>query len=796
MNKKFARILIYKEGKIQRRLVVRQNQSAPITIGKQGFGAIIDIEERFISREHARFEVRENSELWVRDMESTNSTYVNGNSITTQKLKDGDVITLGTKSVYKLVIELLSPSEMVEAPTFTEQVKKNPTSNIVQNQDYSASNIVNGIDLKSTGDLASLLQYKPEIIIGRSRECDIQLDQLTVTRKHAAILKKPDGAFIIKDLGSKNGTFVNGERIKPYTDITISEKDNINIGAYKFRLGKPAEDIRKHKAIIVENVSKKVNRGKITILRDVSFQVDAQDFVAVMGPSGCGKSTLLRALNGDFPASEGKVYIHDMELYGNYDYLKRLIGYVPQDDIVHKELSVENSLYYAAKLRLSSDVSKEDIWAKINDVLTNLNINDPEIRKRKISDLSGGQRKRVSIAVELLTDPSILFLDEPTSPLDPETIEDFLLCVKDLTEKGTTVLMVTHKPNDLYYVDKVIFLSKGGYMTYFGGKERYLSFFNAQNVIEVYAKNGTIEQGQTWAEKWKTSHQEVERLQTPNQEIERRQDASMLSQFYWLTARYFNIKTNDRANTLILLAQAPIIAGLIALIFNEIELSVLFLMSVSAIWFGTNNSAKEIVGELAIYRRERMFNLRILPYIFSKIFVLTFFSAIQVLVFVAIIYNLVGSEELSFAAYWGNVWVMLYLCFSATLLGLLVSALVNNTEKVMTIIPIVLIPQIMLAGVMATIPAKSTVEYASYAMLSRWGTESFAYVQDSIRSYMALPTQPDSLVYQTVDAVEFMNLPNTIDLAPELSANLWAITVLNLVVFLGIFWALRRKDSV
>ncbi|MGB1242287.1 MAG: FHA domain-containing protein, partial [Chitinophagales bacterium] len=631
MNKKFARILISKEGRIQRRLVVRQNQSAPITIGKQGFGTVIDIDERFISREHARIEVRDSSELWVRDMESTNGTFVNGEQITTQKLKDGDVITLGTKSVYKMLIELLDPSEMTEERNYTEVVSPERKPLSPSPKDYSASDLINVLDPKSTGDLASLLQYKPEIVIGRSKECDIQLEQLTVTRKHAVILKKPDGNYIIKDLGSKNGTFVNGVRIKAQVEISISKADDINIGAYKFRLGKPAEDIRKHKAIIVEGVSKKVNRGKITILQDVSFQVDAQDFVAVMGPSGCGKSTLLRALNGDFPATEGKVYIHDMELYGNYDYLKRLIGYVPQDDIVHRELSVENSLYYAAKLRLSSDVSKEDIWEKINEVLTNLNINDPEIRRRKVGDLSGGQRKRVSIAVELLTDPSILFLDEPTSPLDPETIEDFLLCVKDLTQKGTTVLMVTHKPNDLYYVDKVIFLSKGGYMTYFGGKEEYLSFFSAKNVIEVYSKNGTIEQGQAWAEKWKSTHQEANIGQSTNEEIERRQDASMFSQFFWLTRRYFNIKTNDRANTLILLAQAPIIAGLIALIFNEIELSVLFLMTISAIWFGTNNSAKEIVGELPIYRRERMFNLRILPYVFSKIVVLTFFSAIQVL---------------------------------------------------------------------------------------------------------------------------------------------------------------------
>ena len=285
-------------------------------------------------------------------------------------------------------------------------------------------------------------------------------------------------------------------------------------------------------------------------------------------------------------------------------------------------------------------------------------------------------------------------------------------------------------------------------------------------------------------------------MTTPNKEIEKRRDDSFFKQLFWLTRRYFNIKTNDRLNTLILLLQAPIIAGLIALIFDELTMSVLFLMTISAIWFGTNNSAKEIVDELPIYRRERMFNLRILPYILSKIIVLTFFSAIQVFVFVAIIYSLVGSNALQMQLYLDNVWVMLYLAFSAILLGLLVSALVNSTEKVMTVIPIVLIPQIMLAGVITTIPKKSAVEFVSYTMLSRWGTESFAYVQDSIRNYIASPTNPDSLSYVTIDAVEFLNLPNTIGLSKELASNYWALTVVNIIVFVGILWALKRKDSV
>lgn len=783
MDVKIAHLVIYKHNKPFRKLAVTKGLKTDITIGKKGYGSVIDLDSLYISRVHAQIMVRNQNELVLRDRGSTNGTFVNGTKITEKQLENDDVVTFGGKAEFKIVVKLIKKA--TEKPT--DFTNKEPFSDLIPKG-------VEIDDPHSTGDLATLLEYKNEIIIGRSGESDIKLPQLTITRKHASITKQPDGSYILKDLGSKNGTFVNGRRITEATPIT--EKDDINIGAYKFKLKKPAEDIRTHIAIRASGLIKKVNNGKLTILRDVSFQIPAQEFVAIMGPSGCGKSTLLRALNGDFPATSGKVFIHDMELYENYDYLKRLIGYVPQDDIVHKELSVEKSLFYAAKLRLSSDVSTQDIHTKIDEVLTNLNINDPEIRTRKIKDLSGGQRKRVSIAVELLTDPSILFLDEPTSPLDPETIEDFLLCIQELAKKGTTVLMVTHKPNDLYYVDNVIFLSKGGYMTFYGSKEGLLPFFDAKNVIGVYAKNGTIEQGVKWADKQNRRNPHSEEVNTPNKEIQKRRDDSFFKQLFWLTVRFFNIKTNDRVNTLILLMQAPIIAGLIALIFDELTMSVLFLMTISAIWFGTNNSAKEIVDELPIYRRERMFNLRILPYVLSKIIVLTLFSAIQVFVFVAIIYHLVGTDALHMNVYLDNVWVMLFLAFSATLLGLLVSALVNNAEKVMTVIPIVLIPQIMLAGVITTIPEKSAVEFVSYSMLSRWGTESFAYVQDSVRNYITTPENPDSLSYVTIDAVDFLNLPNTIGLSQELSSNLWAMGILNIIVFFGILYALKRKDSV
>lgn len=784
MNAKIARLLLYHNTVLIRKIAVTRNLNTPITIGRRGFGAIIDLPETYVSRKHAQITVLPDDQLLLKDLESTGGTFVNGRPVREKKLSHGDRLSFGLPDdEHCLVVEFLS-TDAIETPDSAYISTHIPA-------------VPEGMEIlgnRETSDVAALLETKNEILIGRANECDIKLPQLIVTRHHAAIRRQPNGSYTIRDLGSKNGTYINGTRIAEETQIT--EHDDILIGTYKFRLRRPAEDIREgYTAIVAEGLTKTVNNGQTVLLRNLGFRIPAKQFVAIMGPSGCGKSTLLKALNGDFPANNGKVFIHGLELYENYEYLKRLIGYVPQDDIVHRELTVDGSLYYAAKLRLSSDVSNEDIQRKIDEVLSHLNIADPEIRRRKVGDLSGGQRKRVSIAVELLTDPSILFLDEPTSPLDPETIEDFLLCLQQLADKGTTILMVTHKPDDLYYVNNVLFLSKGGFLTYYGSKERYLEFFGAKNVIEVYSKNGTVAQGKDWADKFRQMYPISGEVAAPSHQPEKRRDDSFFRQLFWLTVRYFNIKTNDRANTLILLMQAPIIAGLLALIFEELELSVLFFTAISAIWFGTNNSAKEIVGELPIYRRERMYNLRIFPYLLSKIGVLTFFSALQVLVFIAIVYFFVGTDKLYLNSYWGNVGIMLYLSFSATLLGLWVSAMVSNTEKVMTVIPIVLIPQIMLAGVIATIPEKSAIEFVSYGMLSRWGTESFLMVQDSIRSYMANPICPDELVYQTVNGVDFMNLPNTLDLPKKLSANLLGISVLNAIAFIGIWIALRWKDS-
>ena len=446
-----------------------------------------------------------------------------------------------------------------------------------------------------------------------------------------------------------------------------------------------------------------------------------------MGPSGCGKSTLLKALNGDSPPSHGRVTICGLELNENYDYIKTHIGYVPQDDIVHRELSVYKSLYYAAKLRLN-DASETEINQKIDQVLNSLNIT--QLKESLVSKISGGQRKRVSIAVEILTDPLILFLDEPTSPLDPQTIEEFLQCLRKLADNGTTVIMVTHKPEDLDYMDSVIFMAEGGHLIYNGSTSGYMSYFSQDRVTQVYAEL-VKEKAGPWINRYKLENPPSTQKPLPPQKIKSTAKINYLKQYYWLTARYFNIKLNDKVNSAFMIGQAPIIAILVIMIFDHIELAVPFLIAVSGVWFGANNAAREIVGEFPIYKRERMFNQDIIIYIFSKLTVLGAFASVQAIIFIVILYSKFSGGSVNVA--WENpigtcLW-MIYLSIAATMMGLFLSAVVNSTEKVMTLVPITLIPQILLAGVLSKI-SNAFVEVLSYITISRWGTHGFANLQE------------------------------------------------------------------
>lgn len=669
-------------------------------------------------------------------------------------------------------------------------------------------------------ELHQLLLTRGQVLIGRSFDCNYVIDSLQASRKHA-LLMLADGQITLKDLDTTNGTFVNGEKISG--SVSISTTDEITIGTTTFAIESGRVELEY--AIVADNIEKVYARGVVG-LNTMSLKIPSKQFIALMGPSGCGKSTLLKGLNGANPVTSGAITVQGLKLNNsNYNTLKKYIGYVPQDDIVHGELSVARTLFYAAKLRISDDVTKREIKDKISTVLASLNLDTDAIRKSKVCDLSGGQRKRVSIAVELLNDPKILFLDEPTSPLDPETIEDFLSCIRRLVSKGQTVIMVTHKPSDLDYVDQVIFLSKGGYQTYYGDKKQLLNHFEKDNIIEVYSMMKNPGEGQQWYQHW-VSQNPASALEVKQEVLAKKSNTALIGQFFWLSVRYFNIKINDHANLLLLLAQPLIIGGLLVFIFSKLQVSVMFMMAVSAVWFGVSNAAKEIVSELPIYERERMYNLNIFNYIASKLTVLSFIACIQVTIFIAIThlaYRNVNGEA-SDVQLWSvsaTALFMLLLSVSATLFGLFLSAVFTTTEKVMTFVPIALMPQIMLAGIIA--PLDNNIKILlSYLTLGRWGTEGFAHIQDGAARELekwtnekadipasvmvrvfnppAAGNKDNATEFATQGAMQQLNLYNDntemVSLFPEsFTGVLIAITLINVLAFGGLLLALRSKDK-
>ena len=584
------------------------------------------ISNQFVSRNHIQVFFNNDKRLIFQDLGSTHGTELNGRKIDSGReylLEIGSEIKLaGDKGVLILV----------------------------QNENYSIDNLQTGVRDTSISEAIKKKTSK-KVTIGRSKSCDFSISGSTVSRVHASIeLKKINGKFfyLVRDNKSLNGTYVNGRKI--YKPTIISKEDKIFIGSYELTLngtseygGRSIQNLRKKKyALKAYGIRKEyVKKGKsTTVLQKTDIKIESRSSLALMGPSGCGKSTLLKILLGDVRPTAGTVEILGLDLHSNFEYLKSRIGYVPQDDIIHEELTVYQSLRFTAKLRLS-DASDAQIDQKINDLLTKFGVK--HIKDKEIGKISGGQRKRISIAVELISDPDILFLDEPTSPLDPQTIVELLDLVKKLTSEGRTVIMVTHKPSDLDYLDKVIFMAacsdekyyEGGGVCFHNTPDKIKSNFEVTESWEVF-KLISGKKAQGYIDKYRMKHISKSGKSIINKNKVSSQ-SSPISQYLWLTYRYFTIKFNDRKNSAIMLVQSPIIAILICMIFPRITSAVLFISAISAIWFGCNNAAREVVGEKHIYRRERMYNLYILPYIFSKITVLSFFSIIQSALFILIL---------------------------------------------------------------------------------------------------------------------------------------------------------------
>ena len=319
--------------------------------------------------------------------------------------------------------------------------------------------------------------------IGRVPDNDLVLSDLNVSQHHAELRKSRTGKYEIVDLGSHNGTFVNGQRV---TKQVLTEQDLVSIGSSTFRL--TGGELRQYVdegniTFAAQDLVVKVADGKL-LLDHVSFPIPEKCLLGVIGPSGAGKSTLLGALTGMRPATTGTVLYDNRDLYQNYNELRYRIGLVPQESVLHNQLTARRALQYSAELRFPADISLAERDGRVDEVMGELGLT--QHADTRADQLSGGQLKRVNVAQELLTKPSLLLLDEPTSGLDPGLDARIMAWLRDLAHDGRTVIVVTHSVDNLDTCDRLLVLVPGGRIAYYGPPEEGLAYFGQARWAGVF----------------------------------------------------------------------------------------------------------------------------------------------------------------------------------------------------------------------------------------------------------------------------------------------------------------------
>jgi len=595
------------------------------------------------------------------------------------------------------------------------------------------------------------------------RYASMQLESPTVSRLHATIYPDHQGGHILKDL-STNGTFVDGKRLdKP---ISLNSGNIIQMGPFTLlyrretlELINTGHQIRLDAHHLCREVRDQ-QAGKKTILDDISLVIEPGQLVALVGGSGAGKSTLMKALLSIEATTSGNVLLNGDDLRQHWEIYKSQIGYVPQDDIVHPDLTVEEVLTYACQLRLPPDTNIQEI---VNATLEQVKLN--HVRTNFVRYLSGGQRKRVSMGVELLVDPKLFFLDEPTSGLDPGLDKEMMKLLRDLADQERTIILITHATANIEVCDRIAFLGRGGKLCYFGPPQEALEFFEMPSsdfkyFSDIYLK---LEQGSTegenqvivddWAKRYHKSEKYKAYIQaslSPGKEKQLSGDSSShtsspFHQLLLLSRRYYQLVRRDRASLVFTLLSGPITIALTALCLEgeaplayvdsptltqaPLALRLLFVFSCIAIWLGLSNSIGEIVKESAIYRRERLLNLGLLPYLGSKFLLRTGIALLQTIFMVVAILISFNAPQSELIPWWLGVGITTFLTLIAsTSLSLMLSALVKNENQGNGILPLIMIPQIIFSGVLFDL--EGVARPLSWLMLSRWSVVAYGALAD------------------------------------------------------------------
>jgi ABC-type multidrug transport system ATPase subunit/pSer/pThr/pTyr-binding forkhead associated (FHA) protein len=699
-----------------------------ITLGRAEDNEIA-IDSRIVSRHHAYLDRVQDGYLLSVLPEVGNPILFDGRPLTAPyKLQHGDILRIGSLDPGMMVtLTYVDPSHEIETQAtpirFTEK-------NIIQ--------------------------------IGRDASNDVVLNSPSVSRYHAQI-ERVGQRHRLTDLRSTNGTFVNDKQIEG--DVWLQSNDAIRIGSYRFVMGEDElgqYDESRGLRVDALDLNKWV-RKDLNILKDISLAFKPREFIVVVGQSGGGKSTLVDAIAGYRPATSGVVLVNGTNIYANFDVVQNEIGYVPQRDIIHVELTVYQALNYAARLRMPSDTRKEERHQRILQVLEDLDL--VERKDTPISRLSGGQIKRVSIGVELLTKPGLFFLDEPTSGLDPGTETAFMHLMRRLADQGRTIVMITHATKNVMLADKVVFLARGGYVAWFGPPEEALAYFNEyrsereqraheMEFDQIYAILDDPGKGkaQDWAERY-IQHPAYQKyivgplqpareliMKSPKEQREKKvarsKSKSRISgfrQFLILSSRNIKILSRDRTSLILMLLVPVLVASLDFFlapamgkylydyqIGDATNASVsIFLLAIDCMLVGGFSQMREFVKEADVYKRERLVNLKIFPYVASKVWVallLSFYGAAAFVTVRFLAFN-IPAPPLIIGFYFISMWLAV---LAGSMSGLLASSISKSPSVAPLLMILLVIPQIVLSGGLAPLPSEIT-SIAS----TRWAYQDF-----------------------------------------------------------------------
>ncbi|UMB69143.1 ATP-binding cassette domain-containing protein [Mycobacterium paraterrae] len=596
---------------------------------------------------------------------------------------------------------------------------------------------------------------RESMTIGRAKTNSVVVEDALASRVHAMVSSTPSG-LEIRDNNSSNGTFVNGVLIagpKLLRDgdvVTIGNTDLLATGNTLV----PQPAAARNRGLTAHGLALTIDGRQL--LQDVSFSAKPGTLTAVIGPSGAGKSTLVKLVGGALPRSAGLVAFDGHDVHAEYASMRSRIGMVPQDDVVHRQLTVEQALNFAAELRLPPDTTAGDRRGVVSRVLDELELTPH--KDTRVDKLSGGQRKRASVAMELLTGPSLLILDEPTSGLDPALDRQVMTMLRRLADAGRVVIVVTHSLTYVGMCDQVLLLAPGGKTAFADPPGQIGSVMGSTDWADIFARVSTDPDGAHRA--YLTRHPPSPRGPSPTAgaaPLGQPPRTSSWRQVLTLVRRQTRLITADRGY-FAFLAVLPFVLGVLSLAVpgntglgqagaTEEPIDILILLNIGAVFLGTALTVRDLVGERMIFQRERAVGLSASAYLFAKVIVYSIAALIGTAVMVAIMTIGKGTPSHGGALLGHGVAqsvLELYLGLALTaitsaMVGLTLSSLARSTEQVLPMLVVTIMVSMVLAGGLIPVTGRLVLDQLAWFVPARWGFAASASTVDLNAVEVGLP---------------------------------------------------------